>query len=176
MEKYTCYLSLGANLGRRLETVCRAVELLENTEKIQVRCVSSMYETPPWGKLDQPAFINCAVAVETGLEPFELLHSCQEIEKILGRVRHEHWGARTIDVDMLYIPGISVDTAELKLPHPYMMERAFVLVPLAEIAPELLLENGLTAVQCRDRLADRDSIVKRGVFAWRKKEMMPSSE
>ena len=173
---YTCYLSLGANLGQREVSIIEAMRLLQASEKIQLTAVSSLYETPPWGKLDQPAFINAAAAVKTELAPLELLQICQSIEKQLGRQRHEHWGARTIDVDMLYIPGISVDTAELKLPHPYMLERAFVLVPLAEIAPELILANGLTAAQCRDRLEDRDSIVKRGVFAWRKKEMMPSSE
>lgn len=162
MEKYICYLSLGANLGDRLGTIRQAVEMLENTEKIHVKCVSSMYETPPWGKLDQPLFINGAAAVETDMAPLELLAACQRIEKKLGRVRHEHWGARTIDIDLLYIPGVQLAEAELVLPHPYMLERSFVLVPLAEIAPELVLVNGLTAAQCRDRLGDRDSIVKTG--------------
>lgn len=162
MEKYICYLSLGANLGDRLGTIRQAVEMLENTEKIHVQCVSSMYETPPWGKLDQPSFINGAAAVETDLEPLELLAVCQQIERKLGRVRHEHWGARTIDIDLLCIPGVQLAEKELILPHPYMLERSFVLVPLAEIAPELVLAEGLTAVQCRDSLNDRDSIVKTG--------------
>lgn len=162
MEKYICYLSLGANLGDRLGTIRQAVEMLDNTEKIHVKCVSSMYETPPWGKLDQPHFINGAAAVETDMPPLELLAACQQIEKKLGRVRHEHWGARTIDIDLLYIPGVQLAEAELVLPHPYMLERSFVLVPLAEIAPELVLANGMTAVQCRDRLDDRFSIVKAG--------------
>ena len=162
MEKYICYLSLGANLGDRLGTIRQAVEMLDNTEKIHVKCVSSMYETPPWGKLAQPPFINGAAAVETDMPPLELLAACQQIEKKLGRVRHEHWGARTIDIDLLYIPGVQLAEAELVLPHPYMLERSFVLVPLAEIAPELVLANGMTAVQCRDRLDDRFSIVKAG--------------
>ena len=162
MEKYICYLSLGANLGDRLGTIRQAVEMLDNTGKIHVKCVSSMYETPPWGKLDQPPFSNGAAAVETVLAPVELLAACQKIEKKLGRVRHEHWGARTIDIDLLYIPGVQLAEAELVLPHPYMLERSFVLVPLAEIAPELVLANGMTAVQCRDRLDDRFSIVKAG--------------
>lgn len=162
MEKYICYLSLGANLGDRLGTIRQAVEMLDNTEKIHVKCVSSMYETPPWGKLDQTPFINGAAAVETDMPPLELLAACQQIEKKLGRVRHEHWGARTIDIDLLYIPGVQLAEAELVLPHPYMLERSFVLVPLAEIAPELVLANGMTAVQCRDRLDDRFSIVKAG--------------
>ena len=162
MEKYICYLSLGANLGDRLGTIRQAVEMLDNTGKIHVKCVSSMYETPPWGKLDQPLFINGAAAVETDMPPLELLAACQQIEKKLGRVRHEHWGARTIDIDLLYIPGVQLAEAELVLPHPYMLERSFVLVPLAEIAPELVLANGMTAVQCRDRLDDRFSIVKAG--------------
>lgn len=158
MDEYICYLSLGANLGDREASLRQAVALLEASEKIHVLNVSSLYETPPWGKLDQPAFLNCAAAVTTTLTPEELLHVCQRVERELGRVRHEHWGARTIDVDLLYIPGVQSDTEELKLPHPYMLERAFVLVPLGEIAPELVLQDGQTVAEHRDVLPDREQI------------------
>lgn len=179
--KYIYYLSLGANLGDRLATIGKAIEALgQQGENIRV---SQMYETPPWGKLDQPAFINCAVVTVSKLAPLEFLHGCQRIEKNLGRVRHEHWGARTIDVDILCVqnvdeleagrqaiedlldtaklecPLLLMDTEELQLPHPYMLERAFVMVPLAEIAPQLVLANGKRAVEICHSLPDREKIV-----------------
>ena len=180
---YTCYLSLGANLGQREVSIIEAMRLLQASEKIQLTAVSSLYETPPWGKLDQPAFINAAAAVKTELAPLELLQICQSIEKQLGRQRHEHWGARTIDVDILCVQSINelesgrqaiealldsselacpllmMDTEELQLPHPYMLERAFVMVPLAEIAPQLVLANGKRAMEICHSLPDRKNIV-----------------
>ena len=117
-----------------------------------------MYETPPWGKLDQPAFINAAAAVKTELAPLELLQICQSIEKQLGRQRHEHWGARTIDVDMLYIPGVTMDEEALKLPHPYMLQRSFVLVPLAEVAGDMVIA-GKNVKEHMLALGDRETIL-----------------
>ena len=117
-----------------------------------------MYETPPWGKLDQPAFINAAAAVKTELAPLELLQICQSIEKQLGRQRHEHWGARTIDVDMLYIPGVTMDEEALKLPHPYMLQRRFVLVPLAEVAGDMVIA-GKNVKEHMLALGDRETIL-----------------
>lgn len=160
MDAYKCYLSLGANLGDRLASLQQALDLLASSDEIQLVSISSMYETPPWGNVNQPAFINCTAAVKTKLEPVELLHICQGIEKALGRVRHEHWGARTIDIDLLFIEGVRINEAELVLPHPYMLERSFVLVPLAELVPDLLLSNGMTASQCMNTLPDKDDIKK----------------
>ena len=153
MKEREVFLSLGANLGEREKTLRRALSLLQEAEGITLCRVSSFYETAPWGKLDQPAFINAAAKLRISLSPVELLHRCQEIERALGRVRHEHWGARTIDIDLLFMEGVSSDTEELHLPHPYMKERAFVLVPLAEIAGGCLM--GEKSVQellksCRD--------------------------
>ena len=155
---YTCYLSLGANLGQREVSIIEAMRLLQASEKIQLTAVSSLYETPPWGKLDQPAFINAAVAVKTELAPLELLQICQSIEKQLGRQRHEHWGARTIDVDMLYIPGVTMDEEALKLPHPYMLQRSFVLVPLAEVAGDMVIA-GKNVKEHMLALGDRETIL-----------------
>lgn len=160
MEEYICYLSLGANLGDKIKTVEEALRLLGATDKIQLQGVSSLYETPPWGKTDQPDFVNCAAAVMAELPPLELLHICQSIEKKLGRVRHEHWGARTIDIDLLYIPGVALQERELQLPHPYMLARAFVLVPLAELAPDLVLQDGQTAMAHAMALSDRNTVKK----------------
>ena len=155
---YTCYLSLGANLGQREVSIIEAMRLLQASEKIQLTAVSSLYETPPWGKLDQPAFINAASAVKTELAPLELLQICQSIEKQLGRQRHEHWGARTIDVDMLYIPGVTMDEEALKLPHPYMLQRSFVLVPLAEVAGDMVIA-GKNVKEHMLALGDRETIL-----------------
>ncbi len=139
MKARSCYLSLGANLGARGETLREALRRIAAVRGIALRRVSSFYETAPWGRLDQPAFLNAAAQIETVLEPCALLAACQRIERELGRVRREHWGARTIDIDMLCMEGVALDTERLRLPHPYMMERAFVLVPLAEIAPALIV-------------------------------------
>ena len=155
---YTCYLSLGANLGQREVSIIEAMRLLQASEKIQLTAVSSLNETPPWGKLDQPAFINAAAAVKTELAPLELLQICQSIEKQLGRQRHEHWGARTIDVDMLYIPGVTMDEEALKLPHPYMLQRSFVLVPLAEVAGDMVIA-GKNVKEHMLALGDRETIL-----------------
>ena len=149
MKRYTCYLSLGANLGERGETLREALRQLSQLPETRLLAVSPFYETAPWGKLDQPAFLNAAAAVATALPPRQLLHGCQRIERALGRVRHEHWGARTIDIDLLHIPGVSLVSPELVLPHPYLTQRAFVLCPLADIAPELIVEGRPVREWCR---------------------------
>jgi len=149
MKRYTCYLSLGANLGERGETLREALRQLSQLPETRLLAVSPFYETAPWGKLDQPAFLNAAAAVATALPPRQLLHGCQRIERTLGRVRHEHWGARTIDIDLLHIPGVSLVSPELVLPHPYLTQRAFVLCPLADIAPDLIVEGRSVREWCR---------------------------
>ena len=106
-----------------------------------VEQVSCFYETPPWGKTDQPLFLNAAAHISFDGTPHELLGALQRIEQELGRVRHEHWGARTIDLDILHIEGVAYAGGELTLPHPYLTARAFVLVPLAEIAPDLVVHG-----------------------------------
>lgn len=158
MHKF--YLSLGANLGDREETIKQAVALLGRTEGVRVTAVSSYYETPPWGKTDQPPFINIAAAVESELDGQELLDICLAAETALGRVRHEKWGARRIDIDIVYSPDEQWQTEKLQLPHPYLLDRAFVLVPLQEIAPELRI-HGKTLGQWIERLPEAAGIRKR---------------
>lgn len=154
------YLSIGANLGDRMATLRQAVRLLTDTPGVMVTAVSPFYETPPWGKIDQPAFINGAVAVETELSGQELLDACLDIERRLGRVRHEKWGARTIDIDLVYSPDETCRTETLTLPHPYLTRRAFVLVPLRDLAPDLIL-CGRSIGDWLDQLPDTDSIRKK---------------
>ena len=140
-QRYTCYLSMGANLGTREQTLCRALELLGEADGVRLECVSGIYETEPWGHRDQPGFLNLALRLQTHLSPLQLLDCCQQIEARLGRERREKWGPRTIDIDLLYIPGVHLDTERLTLPHPYMFQRSFVLVPLEEIAGKEAFES-----------------------------------
>ncbi|MBE6075184.1 MAG: 2-amino-4-hydroxy-6-hydroxymethyldihydropteridine diphosphokinase [Selenomonas ruminantium] len=138
---YSVWLSLGANLGDRAETIRAALRQIDCVIATRLVQVASFYETAPWGKLDQPGFINTAAEIETSLPLYDLLHAMQRIEQALGRVRHEHWGARTIDIDLLAADGFTSATEELRLPHPYLTERAFVLRPLSDIAPELVVHG-----------------------------------
>ena len=158
MKEYECYLSVGSNLGDRAEYIRQAIEYVGASDKIQLNSVSSLYETPPWGNINQPSFLNGAFSLVSTISPQELLGLCQSVEQSLGRVRHEHWGPRTIDIDLLYIDGIRLNTPELVLPHPYMLERAFVLVPLVEIAPDLLID-GLSVKEHLTKLSDGDTVV-----------------
>lgn len=135
------YLSLGSNMGAREDNLKRSIDYLDGHENINVKSVSAYYETEPWGYTDQEAFLNIALGIETSLTPEALLGVCQEVEEALKRVRKFHWGPRTIDVDILTYGAYTSQSAELTIPHPRMTERGFVLVPLAEIAPELII-NG----------------------------------
>jgi 2-amino-4-hydroxy-6-hydroxymethyldihydropteridine diphosphokinase len=128
---------LGSNLGDRMRTLQRAAAEIDARVGSVVQR-SALYETAPWGVQEQPAFLNQALAVVTELAPEEVLRHLLDIEHELGRVRYERWGARDIDIDMLYYDDLVMDTARLTLPHPRLPERRFALVPLAEIAPELV--------------------------------------
>ena len=128
------YLGVGANLGDRWSSLRAALDAL--ARDLTVRRVSSVYETAPWGKLDQPAFLNCCVAVETERRPRELLRLAKDIENRLGRVPSERWGPRAVDIDVLLYGEERVVAPDLVVPHARLTERAFVLVPLSEIAPD----------------------------------------
>jgi 2-amino-4-hydroxy-6-hydroxymethyldihydropteridine diphosphokinase len=129
------FLLLGANLGDRAATLTNAVERLR-ARVGPVLNTSARYETAPWGLTDQPAFLNQAVELETALPPLDLLRTTQAIEESLGRVRREKWGARLIDIDLLFYGNEVFDFPELKIPHPFLPERRFALVPLTDIAPD----------------------------------------
>lgn len=133
----------------------RAIDALDD---VSVTAVSSLYSTPPWGKTDQPDFLNAVARVETRLSPRHLLDACLESELALKRVRTERWGPRVIDIDVLWFDGRTIDEAGLQIPHPRMLERAFVMVPLAEIAAGLIV-NGRTAAGIAATL-DRAGIEK----------------
>ncbi|MBR4152221.1 MAG: 2-amino-4-hydroxy-6-hydroxymethyldihydropteridine diphosphokinase [Selenomonadaceae bacterium] len=129
------YLGLGANLGERERTLRRAIEGIKKIPAVKLLRVSSFYETEAWGVVNQPNFINAAIKISTELEPLVLLDELQRIELELGRIRREHWGARTIDIDILY--GAEISSERLTVPHKYLFERDFALIPLKEIFPSL---------------------------------------
>ena len=134
------YVGLGANLGDRAATLTRAIDLLAECPEIDVVGVSSFRETDPVGYLDQPRFLNAAVAVETSLAPAALLATLLEVERELGRVREgPRYGPRTVDLDLLLMDDLVLDEPGLELPHPRLHERVFALDPLAELDPELVV-------------------------------------
>jgi 2-amino-4-hydroxy-6-hydroxymethyldihydropteridine diphosphokinase len=130
-------LALGGNVGDARATLDRAVSLLCDDATVRLVARSSDYRTPPWGPVEQDWFVNACVLVDTALAPEVLLALCQRIERELGRTREIRWGPRSIDIDILTYAGVTRATPALTLPHPLALERAFVLVPLAEIAPDL---------------------------------------
>ena len=135
--RHEVFIGIGSNLGRREENCERAIALM-NEAGVRVTDRSSKYETEPWGVKDQPPFINMAVRAETELDPSALLRVLKGIEKTMGRKPAVRWGPRVIDLDILIYDDISWDTPELKIPHPLMLEREFVMEPLVEIAPALV--------------------------------------
>jgi len=154
------YVSLGSNLGDRAATLDQAIRRLRERAGLRVTAVSPVYETEPEGILDQPKFLNQVAELETELDPEDLLGILRGIENDLGRVRRERWGPRTIDLDLLLVGDRRVDSPTLKLPHPRLHERRFVLEPLADVAPDLAIpgSGGRTVRQAlNDLLAARPS-------------------
>ncbi|MHA6299347.1 2-amino-4-hydroxy-6-hydroxymethyldihydropteridine diphosphokinase [Devosia sp. CAU 1758] len=132
----TAWLSLGANIGAPAAQLTDAIARLDAHEAIRVVAQSSIIRTKAWGNTDQPDFANMAATIETGLLPIDLLHACLDIERDMGRVRHEVWGPRLIDIDLIAYERVEMDSTKLILPHRFAHERDFVLDPLREISPE----------------------------------------
>lgn len=138
MKAYRVFLGLGSNLGEREKFLNRAAGELKKLHGTRIVWASSIYETDPVGKTDQPRFLNAAVEIETELEPKALHSETRSIESRLGRTTTERWGPREIDIDILLYDGVVYSDEELTVPHPEMERRKFVLVPLKEIAPDLI--------------------------------------
>jgi 2-amino-4-hydroxy-6-hydroxymethyldihydropteridine diphosphokinase len=161
----TAYIGLGSNLGDRMATLRTAMQRLEKLGRITG--VSSLYETKPVGYLEQPRFLNAVVALETALAPGDLLRALLDIERDLGRTRSFADAPRTLDLDLLLVDDLTLETTELTLPHPRLHERAFVLVPLAEVAPEMALPvSGQTMRQLLRSLPDRGGVEAYGTGGW----------
>jgi 2-amino-4-hydroxy-6-hydroxymethyldihydropteridine diphosphokinase len=148
-------LALGGNVGEVRETLDRAIAMLCEGTQVRLKARSSDYATPPWGVMDQPPFVNLCLAVETNLTPPALLARVQAVEQAFGRMRAQErrWGPRPIDIDILAYDDVTLESADLTLPHPRLLERAFVLVPLAEIVPEQMIAGR----RVRDALAGLDT-------------------
>ena len=141
------YLGLGTNLGDREGYLSAALKELAALPTIEIAAVSSIYETAPVGLTDQPEFLNLVVSVRTSLLPRELMDALLHIENKMGRVRTVRWGPRVIDLDLLLFGDEQVEVPGLSVPHPRLRERSFVLVPLAEIAPDLILPGETTTIK-----------------------------
>jgi len=141
------YVALGSNLGSPRQQVLDACAALAQLPDTRLLRRSALYRTPPWGVLQQPPFINAVVELDTGLSPQALLQALLSIEQRAGRVRTERNGPRTLDLDLLHMDGVRLDSPELTLPHPRIAERAFVLLPLNDVAPTLSLPGLGTVAQ-----------------------------
>lgn len=137
----TSYLSLGSNIGDRLDFLTQACQKLNEHENIIVTKISAVYETKAWGLKNQADYYNIAAQITTNLEPYQLLDACQKIEQSLHRIRTLHWGPRTIDIDILLYGAVKIKEPQLTIPHPYMLQREFVTLPLNEIVPDLSISG-----------------------------------
>jgi 2-amino-4-hydroxy-6-hydroxymethyldihydropteridine diphosphokinase len=161
MSKHmTAYIGLGANIGDPKAQLQQALKLLHHSQGVSVRRVSSLYETSPVGYDDQPNFLNVVAEIDTTLPPLELLHTAQKIEQRLHRVRKQRFGPRTIDVDILLYGERIIATPELTVPHPRLLERAFVLIPLYELTGELIIATGQSISEAIAALPEDQTIKK----------------
>jgi 2-amino-4-hydroxy-6-hydroxymethyldihydropteridine diphosphokinase len=143
--RFDALIGLGSNIGDKRANVRRAIALLTEKGDILLVAASRLYRTAPWGVRDQDWFVNACIAVATDLSPRELLARCLGVEETLKRVRKERWGPRVIDVDVLTYRDATMDDPDLTLPHPRITERAFVLVPLMDIAPSVEIAGHVPA-------------------------------
>ena len=148
-------LAFGGNWGNVRQTLNSAVGRFCDDIEVRLLGRSSDYRTPPWGVKDQPPFVNLCIRVATTLTPQQLLERAQEVERVFGRNREKEirWGPRTVDIDILSYGSVTMSTPELTLPHPHLFERAFVLVPLAEMLPECEIGG----IRIKDALAKVDT-------------------
>lgn len=158
----TAFISIGSNIGDRLQHLTDAVRALHSHDEVSVLLISSIFETVPVGFTKQADFLNMIIRVETKLDAHELLAACQKIESELGRVRDIRWGPRTVDLDILLYNNDNIITERLTVPHPRMHERAFVLIPLLEIAPFIV--HPVTGKLFSEEVATQDG----GVILWEK--------
>ncbi|MEL6819976.1 MAG: 2-amino-4-hydroxy-6-hydroxymethyldihydropteridine diphosphokinase [Pseudomonadota bacterium] len=152
-ELRTAYLGLGGNVGDVKAAMRWALEQIERLDQTSIFAISPLYKTPPWGIKTQNWFLNACVGIKTSMPPHALLRALIDIEKQAGRIRSVRWGPRTLDIDILMIDNLSIQTPRLMVPHPRMLERAFVMTPLADIAGGLTI-NGKTIRSISNSIAD----------------------
>lgn len=155
------YISLGSNLGDRVDYLNKALNILNTHREIEQLHVSSYYETEPAGYLEQGKFINAAASLKTTLNPLDLLIVLQSAEASLDRVRTIRWGPRTVDLDILFYDNLVLEDHDLIIPHPRLTERVFVLVPLAEIAPNLVHPlTGMTVIEHLEKQSETGGVIR----------------
>jgi 2-amino-4-hydroxy-6-hydroxymethyldihydropteridine diphosphokinase len=160
-----CLLALGSNLGNRLANLQDALHRLGPW--VSVEAVSALYESDPVGPPGQPPYFNAVADARTALAPLDLLRLAKRVEWALGRRPGPHWGPRPVDIDLLLLDGVRLDTPALALPHPRIEERAFVLTPLADVAPDLILpRSGLVVAAVAER-AGRGGLRRIAGAGWR---------
>lgn len=152
------HIALGSNLGDRPANLARALELMG--ELVEISVASSIYETQPWGVLDQPCFLNQVVKGRTTLAPIHLLYELKAIERLMGRRETVRYGPRIIDLDILLYGDRVIHYSRLHIPHPRMLERAFVLVPLAEVSPGIVIPGSHLPVETLLQHVDQSGIAK----------------
>lgn len=138
---FDALIGIGSNVGDKAGNIARAVNLLCRDGAVRLVRASRLYRSAPWGIAEQDWFANAAISVATSVPPHDLLRRCLAVEDEMGRVRQVKWGPRLIDVDVLTYRGETVDDPDLKLPHPYIEQRSFVLVPLLDIAPDVFVRG-----------------------------------
>lgn len=156
-------IGTGSNLGKKRQNLSIARNMIQALPEVELVNISSYYITSPWGKIDQAEFVNQVMAIDTNLPPLVLLNHLLNIEIKMGRQRQEKWGPRIIDLDILVYGDEVIDSPELKIPHPYMHERLFVLIPLMEIEPDFIFPGGtkIKEVLASAIARDSESTVKR---------------
>lgn len=152
-------LGMGSNLGNREQNIVTALQRLAEKPEIVVKKVSSLYETEPVGVKEQPGFLNAVADIDTALSPLALLEACLDIEQCMGRVRTIRWGPRIIDIDILLYKNVSIKSKELCIPHPRMLERNFVLIPLREVIGDIPIYRGMTPHELIEKNTDTTEVV-----------------
>ncbi len=140
-KAFDAVIALGSNIGDKFANMSRAIDILTRRGDILLVERSRDFKTPPWGNTDQDWFANAAMTVATKLVPRQLLDRCQSVEREMGRVHIEKWGPRVIDLDILTFGNLEIDDEDFQVPHPFLTERAFVLAPMADIAPSLVVKG-----------------------------------
>lgn len=156
-----CYIGIGSNLGDSVANVQSALEQLSIHEQLKLDAHSRLYSSKPHGPQNQPDYVNAVAAIRTELSAIDLLHALFHIENTHGRERlpNQYWGPRTLDLDLLLYGDSIIDEPDLKVPHPYLCERSFVVYPLAELHSDLILPTGTSLQDCKDQLEGDDLFV-----------------
>ncbi len=154
----TAYIGLGSNLDHPRQQIKDALAELGLLDQTTLLTASSLYSSPPMGPADQPDYINAVAQIETMLQPLQLLEALQGIEQAHHRIRKRHWGERTLDLDLLLYDDLEMLTPQLQIPHPGITQRAFVLLPLLEIAPQIVIPGKGQAKKYRHSLKDQEIV------------------